>query len=217
MNVATMTKAELVARAKYRCAHRHNGLDHISCFDKANPGERIGFLDIEATSLNASFGYILSYCIKPHNGKVIERPISPGDIKSHRYDKRLCEQFLEDIGKFDRLVTYYGTGYDVPFLRTRCLHWNLDFPPMGTLFHTDLYYTVRNKMRLYRNRLEAACDSLGIESKGHRLNPKVWMDAQTGDAKAIAYVLKHNVEDVASLEALWDRLHGHFRRTKTSV
>ena len=217
MNVATLSKAELVARAKFRCIHRHNGLDHIQCFDKANPGERIGFLDIEATSLNASFGYMLSYCIKRHGGDVIKRPIEPAEVKSHRYDKRLCEQFLQDIGEFDRLVTYYGTRYDIPFLRTRCLYWNLDFPPMGTMFHTDMYFTVRNKLRLYRNRLETACDMFGIESKGHRLTPSVWQDAQTGDKKAIDFVLTHNIEDVVSLEALWEKLNGHYRLNKTSV
>lgn len=217
MNPATLTKAELVSRARFRCKHRHNGLDHISCYDQANPGERIGFLDIEATSLNASFGYMLSYCIKPLGGDVLKRPIEPSEVKSHSYDKRLCQQFIKDCGEFDRLVTYYGTGYDIPFLRTRCLYWNLDFPTMGSVFHSDLYYSVRNKLKLYRNRLEAACNMFGIESKGHRLTPSVWQDAQTGDKKAISYVLQHNIEDVISLEALWLKLEGHYRLNKTSV
>ena len=137
MNPATLTKAELVSRARYRCKHRHNGLDHISCYDQAHPGERIGFLDIEATSLNASFGYMLSYCIKPEGGEVIKRPISPSEIKGLTFDKRLCQQFLEDIQEFDRVVTYYGTGYDIPVLRTRCLTHGLDFPPMGTMFRCE--------------------------------------------------------------------------------
>ena len=203
--------------ARFRCRHRHDGLTHAACFDQVHPGERIGFLDIEATSLNASFGYMLCYCIKRQSGEVLKRPIRTSEIKSHRYDKRLCEQFLEDVKEFDRVVTYYGSRYDVPFLRTRCLYWNLDFPPMGTMFHTDLYYAVRNKLRLYRNRLETACDMFSIESKGHRLTPSVWMDAQTGDQKAIDFVLQHNIEDVVSLEALWEKLQGHFRQTKTSV
>lgn len=217
MNPAALSKPELVQRARFRCKHRHDGITHRACFDKVNPGERIGFLDIEATSLNASFGYILSYCIKRLDGEVIKRPIAVADIKAHRYDRALCAQFLEDIAEFDRLVTYYGSRYDIPFLRTRSLYWNLDFPPIGTMFHTDLYYTVRGKLRLYRNRLETACDMFGIESKGHRLTPQVWQNAQTGDKKAIDYVLAHNIEDVISLEALWLKLNGHYRLNKTSV
>lgn len=114
-------------------------------------------------------------------------------------------------------MTYYGARYDVPFLRTRCLHHGLDFPPFGSIFHTDVYFAVRSKLKLYRNRLEAACDLLGIPSKGHRLTPKVWMAAATGDKKAIDFVLAHNVEDVISLEMLWNRLTGHSRVTKTSI
>jgi uncharacterized protein YprB with RNaseH-like and TPR domain len=187
------------------------------CYTKAHDTERIGFLDIEATSLNASFGYMLSYCIKRRGGEVLKRPIAPADIRAHRFDRNLCKQFLEDLGEFDRLVTYYGTGYDVPFLRTRCLHHKLDFPPMGSVFHTDLYYSVRGKLKLHRNRLEVACDILDIPSKGHRLTPPVWMKAQAGDKASIDYVLQHNVEDVESLEALWDRLYGNFRVNKTSI
>ena len=160
---------------------------------------------------------MLSYCIKRAGGEVLKRPIAPADIRSHKYDKALCRQFLRDLEEFDRVITYYGTGYDIPFLRTRCLTHNLDFPPMGSVFHTDAYYAVRNKLKLYRNRMEVACDQLGIPSKGHRLTPSVWHDAQTGDAKAIAYVLQHNVEDVISLEALWGRLNGQVRVNKTSI
>lgn len=212
-----MPKAELIARARFTCPHRHNGISHASCFDRMHPAERIGFLDIEATSLNASFGYMLSYCIKRRGGEVLKRPITPKDIRGKKYDKALCEQFLFDLREFDRLVTYYGSRYDVPFLRTRCLTHGLDFPPIGALFHTDLYYSVRGKLKLYRNRLEVACDQFGIPSKGHRLTPSVWHDAQTGDKKAIDYVLTHNVEDVESLEALYDKMNGHFRSNKTSI
>ena len=35
--------------------------------------------------------------------------------------------------------------------------------------------------------------------------------------KALEHVMAHNVEDVESLEALWKRLTGCFRTTKTSI
>lgn len=212
-----MSKAEIVSRLRFRCPHRHDGLTHHACYTKAHDQERVGFLDIEATSLNASFGYMLSYCIKPLGKPVVKRPISPTEIKNLTFDKRLCKQLLADLGTYDRLVTYYGIGYDLPFLRTRCLTHGLDFPPMGSIFHTDVYYTVKSKLRLHRNRMEVACDQFGIESKGHRLTPKVWQEAQAGHKPAIDYVLQHNVEDVISLEALWTKLQGHFRVNKTSA
>jgi uncharacterized protein YprB with RNaseH-like and TPR domain len=160
---------------------------------------------------------MLSYCIKRRGGEILKRSITPGDIKAHRFDLPLCQQFLEDIGDFDRLVTYYGTGYDMPFIRTRCLFHKLDAPAAGSVFHTDLYYTVRNRLKLHRNRMEVACDILDIPSKGHRLTPQVWQRAQAGDQKSIDYVVQHNIEDVESLSQLWDRLYGQFKVNKTSI
>jgi uncharacterized protein YprB with RNaseH-like and TPR domain len=207
----------LKARLRFTCSHRHNGLAHPQCYEAVHPGERIGFLDIEATSLNASFGYCLTYCIKRYGGEILKRWVTPKEIRGYQFDKRLMGQLLEDLTEFDRVITYYGTGYDLPFLRTRCLTHGLDFPPMGSLFHTDVYYSVRNKLRLYRNRMEVACSQFGIESKGHRLTPEVWMKAQAGDQGAIDYVLQHNIEDVESLEKLYDKMEGHYRLNKTSV
>lgn len=217
MNLTSMPRAELIARARFSCKHNHNGLSHPRCYEALHPSERVGFFDIEATSLNASFGYMLSYCIKKRDGEILARPINPKDIKSHKYDQALCKQLIEDFTQFDRIVGYYSSRYDIPFVRTRCLYWGLDFPPTGSLFHTDAYYAVRGKLKLHRNRLEVACDMFGIPSKGHRLTPSVWQDAQTGSKKAIDFVLEHNKEDVESLEALWNKLNGHFKINKTSV
>lgn len=160
---------------------------------------------------------MLAYCIKRHGGETVTRCVTPAEIRARKYDKRLCQQFLEDINEFDRLVTYYGTGFDIPFLRTRCLTWGLGFPPMGSVFHTDLYYAVRNKLRLSGNRLQSACTQFGIPSKETPLTPAVWRDAGTGCPKALALVLAHNVEDVASTEQLWDLLAGQVKANKTSL
>lgn len=165
----------------------------------------------------ASFGYLLSYCIKPAGAKVIARPISPKAIRSHVFDRDLCVQFLEDVKHFDRLIGYYSSRFDVPFLRTRCIYWGLEFPPFGSMYHTDAYYSVRHKLRLHRNRLETACELFGIPSKGHRLNPSVWQNAMTGDQDAIDFVLQHNIEDVVSLEQLWDKFTGQVKVNKTSL
>ena len=160
---------------------------------------------------------MLSYCIKRHGAEVVKRAVTPSDILGHKYDRRLCQNFLDDIGEFDRLVTYYGSRFDIPFIRTRCLTWGLGFPPMGSIFHTDLYYAVRHKLRLSGNRLQSACTQFGIPSKETPLTPAIWRDAGTGCKKALALVLAHNVEDVESTEQLWDLLQGQVKANKTSL
>ncbi len=169
--------------------------------------EKIGFLDIEASNFQADFGIVFSYCIKELDGELIANVIKPKEIRNGSYDKRLIKEFIEDIKKFDRIVGYYATRFDIPFLRARAVYYNLRFPPYGTHFFNDVYYLVRNRLQLHRNRLEDACRYFDIPCKHHPLIPTVWLKAMKGDKEALDYILEHNKEDVISLEALWKKIY----------
>jgi len=211
-------KQQILRLSRQTCKHGHSLLVHPTCLRKElGKEEKIAYLDIESSSLVATFGYIISYCLKEANGKIIERVLTPNEIKSHIFDKKLMKQFIVDSKKFDRVLTYYGTKFDVPFLRTRAIHWGLDFPLYSEIKHTDVYYIVRNKLRLHRNRLETACEFLDIPSKGHRLNPTVWQRAMSGEKKALNYILQHNREDVISLELLYNKVSLYVKENKTSI
>lgn len=214
----SLTKDELYNRYKFRCSHSHTGLEHETCYLKSlQEKEIIGFFDIEATNLKADFGFILTYAIKIEGGGVIKRSITPKDIFSGQYDKNICRQFLQDVQQFDRLITYYGSRFDIPYIRTRCLRWGLGFPAYGDRFHTDAYDVVKHRLKLHRSRLETASQFLNIPSKQHRLNPEVWQGCQAGNKKNIDYVVKHNVEDVISLEKLWMKIQSFTKIKKTSL
>lgn len=222
MNIAKLPKDDILWMAQHRCKHHVAYLQHPRCYDrevKDRPKETVGFLDIETTNLNASFGYMLCWCIKPDGDKIESHCITPREIRTHKFDERLVHEFYEAAQKYDRLIGYYSSNgrFDVPFLRTRALKWGADFPEYGDNFFTDCYDYVKKKMRLHRNRLEVACDLLEIPSKAHRLNPDIWQKAQAGDSKSLDWILKHCQEDVTSLEQVWKRLQGFGRLTKTSI
>ena len=208
--VAKIKKKDLIWLSLHKCKHRHSFLEHYECFLKEMPRqeERIGFLDIEASQLNADFGFILCYAIKERKGPIILRVATPKEIRSGEPDKRILKQFVTDARTFDRLVVYYGTDhrFDIPFLRTRALYYGLNFPSLREIKVTDVYPMVRNKLRLHRNRLESAIKFFGIPGKEHELLPGVWMRATVGDKKAIDWIAKHNIEDVESLEKLFELL-----------
>lgn len=208
MNLRLLSKDKLVWMASHRCKHRHLYVEHLSCYrkDTEEEIERIGFLDIEASGLDADFGIVLSYCIKPYGQPSLKRLIAPSELASKDLDKRLLIDCIADMRKFDRLVTYYGTGFDIPFIRTRAMLHGLDFPLYREIKHTDVYYWVRNKMKLHRRRMEVVCDFLGIPAKGHPMIPPIWTAALTGNKKALNYILVHNLEDVDSLEEVYKRL-----------
>lgn len=219
--VRKMRKPDLVWAATNRCSHGKLYVEHTACLENVSEWERnfesIGFFDIEASNLKADFGIMLSYCIKEHNGKIYKGLITPQQLRSATQDRSLVKQCVADLQRFTRIVTYYGARYDLPFVRSRALYHGVDFPPLGSLYHTDLYDWVRRKMRLHNNRMQSACELLEIPSKEHRLLGGIWNRALTGDKSALRFILKHNEEDVLSLEELWERLLPFARVTKTSI
>lgn len=217
-NPNNMTKAEILERFNYRCSHHHDGFSHPQCYDRDKGNkERIGHLDIEASNLNANFGIVLSYCIKEDEGKIIKRLIEPKHMKDGSFDKHLMIQFCKDVRKFDRLTTWYGGGFDIPFLRTRCVFHGLDFPLHGEVAHTDVWFIARKKFRFHSNRMEVVAKFFNIAAKNHPLVPEIWLKCMTGDRKALKFVLTHNVEDVETLEQIYHKIIEYKRFTRTSI
>lgn len=207
-----------------RCKHRHTAATHPGCFKKPEEkkpanwwdGKRIGFLDIEATGLKANFGFMLSWAIKERNGPTKSDVITSDEMMSRVFDKRITKSLLDEILKYDVVVTYYGTGFDIPFIRSRAFKHNIPFIPLGKVSHWDLYYQVRNKLKLSRSSLEVATKFLGIQGKNH-VEEGVWLLATYGDTKSLGYVLDHNVRDVVILEKLYERFEGQVKWNKRSV
>lgn len=217
-NIANLKKEEILKRHFWRCVHGHTGLAHPKCYEQAHGvKEKIGFWDIEATNLSSDFGIILSYAIK-YEGGYISRLITPQEIKKEIYDKNLIRQLCDDLRKFDRIVTYYGTKFDFCFGRSRAVYWGLDFPTYKEIKHTDAYYIVKNKLgTIHSRRLGVVAPFFGIPAKASPLNPEVWFRCMSGNQKALNYVMKHNLEDVDSLSALWDKINRFTRIGDTSI
>jgi uncharacterized protein YprB with RNaseH-like and TPR domain len=217
-NLANVKKDELVKRSHFRCVHGHDGISHWNCYDQThNISKKIGFLDIESSNLKANWGFVFSYCIKEENGPIIKRILTPKEIKDGIYDKELLRQFCEDVRKFDRVIGYFSSRFDIPFLRTRCVYHKLNFPIYKEIKHTDLYMIVKNRLNLHSKRLQVVSNFLGIEAKGHPMNPDVWFKAMAGDQKALDWILTHNIEDVISTEELWHRINDYASVTDTSI
>jgi uncharacterized protein YprB with RNaseH-like and TPR domain len=204
--IRRLKKSELVRLTTTRCKHHHTLLEHPKCDPR--PQETVAFLDFETSNLSADFGIIFSYALKPLGKPTILRVLRPDEIKRGIYDKELIRECGVDILKFDRIVTYYGSDrrFDLPFVRTRAVHWNVPFPTYKSVKSTDVYSWVKAKLKLSRNRLQNACDFFGIPAKHHPLLADTWFKAMNGNPKALAYIKAHNEEDVVSLEALYLKL-----------
>lgn len=218
MNIARMKKLEIVWMSNHKCKHNHTYLEHQNCYVKDFPNqERMGFIDIETTNLKADFGIILCYCIADQaSDKIYERTITKKEL-SKDLDKKVVQQCLEDMGQFDRLVGYYSSRFDIPFIRTRAVSMNLPFPEYGGQLHQDLYFVIRNRFNLSSKRLENACRVLLGSTEKTRIHAQYWIRALQGDVGSLDYIRDHCKKDVTDLKKLYNKVIKYSRRTDTSV
>ena len=221
--IRRMKKSDLIWLAENKCkAHHHSFLEHYPCLLRERPvespfHERIGFLDLECTGLKANWDFILSYCLKELDGPILGRHVTRKEISSYCFDKKLTEELLADIRKFDRITTYYGQRFDIPFAKSRAEKWGLDFPAYRDLWQTDVYFIAKANLLLHSTRLEHVCNLLGIPAKGHKLEPEIWQKAQAGHEESLDWIHTHCMEDVTSLEAVWKRLQKYTVPAKRSL
>lgn len=220
-----MTKK--VKLGELRCIHRHTMWEHPSCFYKGlikyefkddrewervtgipwyqYPDYRMGYFDIETDNLFADFGTVLSWCFKLKGGDVKSSVITKKEIFDGVYDRRVVQEFVNELKKYKIVIGYNSTNFDLPYMRAKALHYGIEFPSYGDNYHWDLYYTVKSKLRLSRKSLDNACDFLNIKGKTP-IERDVWRKAKYGDEKALKTVLEHNVGDVNILEELHDKI-----------
>jgi len=222
------TKAELLERYTWKCplqGHRgHNGLEHPRCYEKLKhlipSPEHYACVDIETTGLNANFDYIISYDLYTWDKRHIGRSLEKEEVLNFNVlDKVLLKDFCSRIRDFSRVIVYWGKDrrHDLPFLRTRALHWDCDFPKYKELNMVDCYDLCKNKLRLHRYRLETVCNFLHIPSKGHRLDWEVWQKGKLGDDKSLEYIYAHNKEDTESLYNVYNIMRGFSKESRVSI
>jgi len=233
-----LKKAEFVWLGSHKCKHRHYYLEHWNCFLQEKPkvpdgkqysnlcsissgGERVGFLDIETSNLDANFGIIYTYCIKDsRSSRIYYDLITKEDIDKYpadKTDKRVVQHLTQDFLLFDRIVTHYGRRFDIPFIRTRALVCGVDFPYFGSISNDDTWCIARRKLKLNSNRQDIIDRTLFGTTNKTRVEAKYWIAAQRGNKKALNYILDHNKRDVIALERVWNKLKDFVSKTNCSI
>jgi len=221
-NPHTLSAKDLRTMFARKCKHGHLYSEHPNCyFKEMGRTQKVGFIDIETSNLDANYGIILTYCIlDDETDEIIKRCIDVTDLANGKFDKNLNKQLIQDMLQFDLLIGYFSTRFDIPFIRSRCLKWHLEFPIFKSIEHKDLYYMVKRLLKLNSNRLEVATKFLSIRGKNHVLGD-AWMKAVmcTGDIQkeALAYILDHNVRDVHITKKLYHRLQNYDRGITKSI
>ena len=222
-----------------RCIHRHTFEEHPKCFAEGHvkfdfqndrewervtrtpwykyPEHNFCYVDIETDGFKPDFSTMLCWAVKGKDLSTAFSVIKKKELfTTIDVDKRLTADLVAELRKHKIWVSYYGTGFDLPYIRAKALHYGIEFPEFGTYYHHDLYYTVKNKFHLSRNSLDNACDYFGIEGKTP-IGKEAWRRAKYGNKQALVSVLEHNVADVEILEELHDKMMPFRKWIRTSI
>ena len=150
------------------------------------------------------------------NENPIEVLFEGADTEIYKPTKEFSKSLVDEMNKYDVVVTYYGTRFDIPFIRTRALYHGTYFPMYRQKSHKDLYYVVKSKLKLHRSSLMAATEFFGIAGKT-RIRPEYWQKARWGDEQSLEYIYKHNVADVVILEKLHRKLEEYAAPTVNPI
>jgi uncharacterized protein YprB with RNaseH-like and TPR domain len=177
-----------------------------------NDKAKVLLFDIECTHLKADFGTILCIGYKWLGKKKVYIPAITDykGWKKHPWDdKKLVSDFKKILEEADMWVTYYGKGFDVPYLQAKCLEHDLGILPNCP--HVDLYFTVKSNLALSRKSLDNVSKYLNLENKKTPVTGGAWKRAMCGDKKSIKYVIDHCDADVLILEEAYLKMRGLVR------
>lgn len=148
----------------------------------------VAYLDIETTGLKGKFDDITTIAI--YDGK---------NIKCYVNGKNLNE-FVQDIKKYDLLVTYNGKCFDVPFIES---YFNIS---LHTHSHIDLRYILHSlgiKGGLKGCERYFGISRQELEGMDGYFAISLWNDyCRTQNPRTLETLLAYNVEDVINLETL---------------
>lgn len=135
------------------------------------------------------------------------------DELSKDWDKRRSNDYpvvkavAEELVKYDIICAHNGAKFDLPFLRTRMMRWNM--MPLPKIKCLDPLQILRNQFRLSSNSLDRCTGFLGINNKTP-VDGEIWLKAALdGNRNAMGYIVKHCVEDVKMLESVVSKVKGY--------
>jgi uncharacterized protein YprB with RNaseH-like and TPR domain len=218
--VSRLSKREIVWLSRHFCSHSHSYLVHYNCYlsEDNSKKEKVGFFDIETSGLQADFGVMICYAIKTEGkDEILTDCVTPEDLKVV-LDKTLVKNCIRDLSSYDKVITQYGTGFDLPFVRSRAVIHRVPFPAYGEIVHKDVYYILRGKFKLHRNRLETACKELLGQTRKIPIDTMHWNKALLqGDPVSLKFIQDHCRKDVLDLEDLYHLIQSFTGESRRSI
>jgi len=118
--------------------------------------------------------------------------------------KRMLAKAHALLSEADVVVHYYGTRFDIPVLNKEFLLHG--FSPPAPFKQIDLCKVARRQFKFASNKLDWIAQSLGLGQKVRHKGFELWVECMRNDPEAWKQMEVYNVQDVALLEKVYDRL-----------
>lgn len=184
-------------------------------------GFSMGYFDLEASSLNGSFGRLFSgACAHAIDGDEwsarIDDPLYRNK-RSQSDDSKLAVAIRDHLLTHDIIVSWNGkrgynskgrSGFDIPMLNARLIQPANNQRVIGRYApkHIDLLKEIRKYIELHSFRLAAVQEFLELAEEKNAILPRLWNKALDGDKEALDYIVLHNLKDVRVLRLVFEAM-----------
>jgi hypothetical protein len=172
-----------------------NAQDYL---DLVESGKRICFFDIESTGFKGDYNSTLVVSVKPFDGK--PKSFVVNQVGS---DIGIVLAAKKELESYHCWVSYYGKGFDIPFLNTRLLRYGK--MPIEQRHHLDLYFSLKYNLATSRKGLGHMARWL-LDNNDQKMDvgPQIWAEIahKPGNLK----LMRTRCEsDCAVLEQLYNK------------
>lgn len=167
-----------------------------------HPGQRGKFG--RAAGFCADLAYILVFGYKWLGQEANSIQLTAPQMKKDPFnDKPILLKALEIMSQADVVITWYGSGHDMPFLQSRLAKAGLYMDPK--IRHIDLYKVARSKLRLSSNRLDSVASFFNLPAK-MKVSSVLWSDCWAGKHTSLLKMAEYCKKDCDVLEGVYHKL-----------
>jgi len=164
--------------------------------------EDLTLFDLETLGLGNA-GIFLIGCLRLEGGEATVEQLLAADYSE---EPAIVESFAERLRRTRVLVSFNGKSYDLPLLTGRAGMWHVDLGVERLGHHVDILYECRR--RWSRELPDCRLQTLELRVCGRRRRgdlpgsqiPATYHEfVETGDARLLAPILRHNVLDLVTM------------------
>jgi uncharacterized protein YprB with RNaseH-like and TPR domain len=166
----------------------------------------VAYLDIETNAKNANEGMVVAIGLLTGDEPEVMF------AESFEEEMKALEWLKNKLEDCEIIVTWYGSGFDIPFLSTRAIVHNIDLTELTEIPMLDLCQWSQANLLLSSYSLESVARFLGIsgdkgfkEFRGTDILA-LFKLVERGDLEARKLIVEHCKEDIVVLKLVHEKL-----------